>query len=109
MRHHRTSAHALLNDRPRINDVDNRRLRLEELVDRNRLPGSRWLAPSTSSDEDDTSNSCRATGTYDPDRYYAAVSEYGLSHMDYIHEAYGDLDMYESNRPDWLAAVTQQG
>lgn len=40
-----------------------------------------------------------ATGTYDPDRYWAAVHEYGHSHMDYIHDAYGDLDTYEANRP----------
>lgn len=39
-------------------------------------------------------------GSYDPDRYYSAVREYGHDYMNYIRDNYGDLDTYESNRPD---------
>jgi hypothetical protein len=48
---------------------------------------------------DDDGPTYWATGTYDPDRYYSAAREYGRSGMDYIRDAYGDLDTYESNGP----------
>jgi hypothetical protein len=49
---------------------------------------------------DDSGRTFWATGTYDPDRYYSAVREYGHGYMNYIRDTYGDLDTYESNRPD---------
>lgn len=41
-----------------------------------------------------------ATGNYDPERYYAATHGWSKEQRDYVRDAYGDLDTYESNRPD---------
>lgn len=41
-----------------------------------------------------------ATGTYDPERYYRETKGWSVHDREYIRGAYGDLDTYESNRPD---------
>jgi hypothetical protein len=41
-----------------------------------------------------------ATGNYDPERYYRETSGWSREYRDYVRDAYGDLDTYESNRPD---------
>lgn len=41
-----------------------------------------------------------ATGTYDPDRYGVFVRDSTPEWRRYVHDAYGSLDAYESNKPD---------
>lgn len=41
-----------------------------------------------------------ATGNYDPVRYYAETRGITPEYQNYVREAYGDLDMCESNKPD---------
>ncbi|QAY69750.1 hypothetical protein [Xylanimonas protaetiae] len=41
-----------------------------------------------------------ATGNYDPERYHRGTRGMSRQYRDYVKDAYGDLDTYESNRPD---------
>jgi len=41
-----------------------------------------------------------ATGNYDPQRYYAATRGWSKEFREYVKDAYGSLDRYESNHPD---------
>lgn len=41
-----------------------------------------------------------ATGTYDPERYYRETRGWSPEFKNYVRDAYGDLDTYESNHPD---------
>jgi hypothetical protein len=41
-----------------------------------------------------------ATGNYDPERYYRETRGWSPEYRDYVRDAYGDLDTYESNHPD---------
>lgn len=59
--------------------------------------------PSRSLLSDDNEGSERsywATRTYDPARYYAETRGWSPEFRDYVRDAYGDLDTYESNHPD---------
>ena len=55
---------------------------------------------SRSSGDSDPGRRYWATGNYDPDRFSAAIREHGWDHLNYIRDAYGDLDTYEENKPD---------
>lgn len=66
------------------------------LQKRSKLASSRDAAV----DDDDPANPYWATGTYQPRRYHAAFDGTSSEHRDYIRDAYGDLDTWESNRPD---------
>lgn len=65
------------------------------LQKRSKLASSRDAAV-----DDDPVNPYWATGTYQPRRYHAAFDGTSSEHRDYIRDAYGDLDTWESNRPD---------
>lgn len=39
------------------------------------------------------------TGNYDPERYFRETHGWSKDQRDYVRDAYGDLDTYESNRP----------
>lgn len=64
-------------------------------------PDDSEKTPEASSSSDDReSNPYWATGTYDPERYGNFVRNTSPEMRDYIKDAYGDLDTYESNAPD---------
>lgn len=50
-------------------------------------------------DRDDSPNYW-ATGTYDPERYGQFVRDNSPAFRQYVKDAYGSLDAYESNKPD---------
>lgn len=54
----------------------------------------------TGADNRDAGPDYWATGTYDPDRYYRETRGWSKEYRDYVKDAYGDLDTYESNKPD---------
>ncbi|GAA4815535.1 hypothetical protein ACFQ0K_07255 [Nocardioides caeni] len=53
-----------------------------------------------SSSRDDSGPHYWATGGYDPERYGNFVRNHSPEEREYIRDAYGDLDTWESNRPD---------
>lgn len=55
---------------------------------------------STSGDVGDDGPVYWATGNYDPERYYRETQGWSRDFTNYVRDAYGDLDTYESNHPD---------
>lgn len=72
------------------------KIRYDELVEAHR----RRAAPGSARDTPGERRDYWATGNYDPERYYRETRHMSSGYREYVRDAYGDLDTYESNMPD---------